>query len=159
MDKKFISDNYNEILDNEIMLVQSHDVIREILFEYSYLLNLQNNLIASFPYVLSSRDKEDLQMCWRYAKNKSDSIEISFGYKTKENANKNVENITKENATIEDMGYNVLDAQKSIQDIISYVKNLKANEKQNFAREYVDAATTKFNMLADNELIPQNLQK
>ncbi len=157
MNKKLINEKYAEILENEILYEKMGDRTRTFLFRYTFLKELQEELIKKFPYVLASRDKEDLQMCWRYAKNSSDLIEVILGANVPDNdgAKRTETQIVDENLSIEKMGYDVSLTQKSAKEIIEQVKKMSSEEKKIFTLGYARNAIDTLKCLSEKDLIPK----
>lgn len=157
MNKKLINEKYAEILDNEILYEKMGDRTRTLLFRYTFLKEMQEELIKSFPYIFSSREKEEMQICWRYAKNSSDLIEVIFGADVPGNdGSKRPESeIVDENISIEKMGYDVALVQKDAKEIIAGLKQLSPEERKMFVNDYARNAVDTLKCLSEKDLVPK----
>ncbi len=157
MNKKLINEKYVEILDNEILFEKMGDRTRSLLFRYTFLKEMQDEFIKSFPYILSSREKEESQMCWRYAKNSSDLIEVILGADVPDNsgARRTESEIVDENLLIEKAGYDVSLIQKGPKEIIALVKQLSPEERKMFTNDYARNAIDVLKCLSEKDLVPK----
>ena len=137
MNKKLIYEKYAEILDNEILYEKMGDRTRTLLFRYTFL--------------------KEMQICWRYAKNSSDLIEVILGADVPGNdGSKRPESeIVDENISIEKMGYDVALVQKDAKEIIAGLKQLSPEERKMFVNDYARNAIDTLKCLSEKDLVPK----